>query len=176
MKLLIVLFIAMLCVSTSVSPNRSASNKVEKQMLFKYIDKSIPSVQMYFNTKKYAKIDSNSERVMFRMARLETTYRGPLQYDYNPYRTSIADAFGPWQIILSTGNMVNNRIRRVKDGKITKEDLMFNIPLSTNLASAYLRSEYDNHGSWFLATGVYNSGKIKNWVKETIDYTRYATM
>jgi soluble lytic murein transglycosylase-like protein len=94
---------------------------------------------------------------------LETGYKGPFDFDYNPYQTSHMGAQGPMQIITRWAHPYAHR-------RLSEKELRTNIDLNVKISMQMLQKWYQIHGDWTLATGAYNSGSpIRN------DYAVYAS-
>lgn len=107
-----------------------------------------------FNVPKY---------IAYNVAYLETGYKGPFHFDYNPYQTSPMGAQGPMQIITIYAYPYVKR-------KISDKELKTNIDLNVKVSMQMLQKWYQIHGDWTLAAGAYNSGQpIRN------DYAVYAS-
>jgi soluble lytic murein transglycosylase-like protein len=89
--------------------------------------------------------------IAYNVAYLETKYRGPFHWNYNPYLTSYAGAEGPMQIMPSTANGIH---KSYIDREILRTDLRLNIETSMKLLSIL----YDKYGNWSLVCGYYNTG------------------
>ncbi len=57
------------------------------------------SLQMYESIEHWSDSFNIPKHIAYNVAYLETRYRGPFDFDYNPYQTSFAGAVGPMQII-----------------------------------------------------------------------------
>lgn len=126
------------------------------------VELSPPSLQVYYRTLEYSEKYNVPTYISFGMARKETTYRGPLQYSYTPVQISSGNALGTYQILLSTARWFT------KDYSISKQDLLHNIKLNTEIGVSYVREQYDTYGSWSKATGYYNTGYpiVNGYAKE----------
>jgi len=119
----------------------------------KYLSKSPPRIQLFYYTNYYCDIYDVPERVAWRVLRLETNYRGPLDVDYNPIQISSANALGPWQLLYSTARFMYDEKQ-----SITKQRVLKDIRLNTKLGLKYLRYLYDIYGNWTTVAGYYNTG------------------
>lgn len=111
-----------------------------------------PSLKVYYRTIQYADKYDVEYYIGFGMVRKETGYRSPFQWTYRPDQISSANAYGSFQILLSTARWFWN------DNSITKEDLLYDIDLNTEIGLAYIKDRYDEYGDWYLACGYYNTG------------------
>lgn len=139
-----------------------------KYTLETYIQVSPPSVQVYYYTKKYCEQYNVPETVAFGIAKLETSYLGPNLNSYNPEQTSYANAYGTYQLLLSTARDMYEGNRN----ELTPEMLLSDVRLNTQLGIKYLRYLHDIYGNWKIVCGYYNTGypKINQYA---IDATKY---
>lgn len=149
-----VLLVGLLVLITSVR-----TSGLEKETLkptpdfYKSIEIKNPTpIEMYENLEKYSKEYGIPKYVFYNIAFLETRYRGPFDWGYNPEKTSCVGALGPMQIMPSTANMICGE--KVPLDKL-KNDMRLNIEISAKL----LRRLYDKYGDWKLVCGCYNTGK-----------------
>lgn len=133
-----------------------------------YIKLTPYSVQVYFYTKKYAKKYNVPEEIAFSVAQLETNYLGPNMFKYKPNQTSIANAYGTYQLLLSTARYMYEG--NIKD--ITPNILLKNVKINTRLGIKYIRHLYDKYNSWIIACGYYNTGypKINQYARDAVKY------
>lgn len=110
------------------------------------------SILMYENLEKYSDEYDIPKHIIYNIAFLETTYKGPFDWSYNPARTSPVGAVGPMQIMPATANGICDR--KVSVNKL-KTDIQFNIETSVKL----LRKLYKKYGDWEVVCGCYNTGK-----------------
>jgi hypothetical protein len=117
---------------------------------------SPPSLQTYYLIEKYCDSFKVPRYIVYNVAFKETRYRGPFDWDYNPYQSSGSGAVGAMQITLSTANNINSKdVKR----KTLKNNLELNISTSVKL----LKQLHKTYGDWASACGCYNTGKpIKN--------------
>jgi len=135
------------------------------------------SLIMYNLIEKYSKEYHVPRYVAYNVAYLETKYRGPFDWNYNPYLTSSAGAVGPMQIMPSTARGLNRK--KVSTNQL-RTDLEYNIMTSMKLLS----KNYRMYGSWAIACGCYNTGRPivndygsfcasnKNYKKNWVTYSR----
>ena len=154
---ILLLSMLMLLTTDSIGINTIANGMPlevrESKLTESYLRYAPASVQMNFSIRKYAAVYKVPLVVAYKIPRLETNYKGPLQFEYIPSQTSNMDAFGPFQILLSTGREVSG------NPNLTKEELLNNIDLNVMLGLKYLRQLYDEYHSWSLAAGYYNTGR-----------------
>lgn len=125
--------------------------------------KGTVSFQMYESIEHWSDSFGIPKYIAYNVAYQETRYKGPFDFDYNPYQTSGAGAVGPMQIITKWGQPFIKR-------KITEKELRTNIDLNVMLSMKILKNWYSIYHDWTLACGAYNSGRpIRN------DYAIYAS-
>lgn len=112
---------------------------------------SPPSLQVFYRTIQYSDKYNVPTYISFGMVREETSYRNPFQWAYRPNQISSGNAYGSYQILLSTA-------RWFWDKNITKEDLLYDIDLNSEIGIAYVKDKYDSYGDWRFALGRYNTG------------------
>ena len=113
---------------------------------------SPPSLQMYKYIKAYADTFDIPVRFAFGVAKIETGYKGPFHWKYNPAQTSCAGAVGPMQIMLPTARGLN------KDG-VSKEKLRTDIEYNIKTSMKYLHRLYCKYRNWKIVFGCYNTGR-----------------
>lgn len=86
-----------------------------------------------------------------------------VESDYDSHALSHAGAAGAWQIIPSTGRLLDIQQDWWFDGRL-------DIVSATDGALTYLQSMYDRFGSWKLALAAYNCGP--SCVSRAINYNR----
>ena len=111
----------------------------------------VPSIQLYFAIKKYAKEYNIPEEYAFGIAFVETGYQGPLHFDYNHKQTSSVGALGPMQVMPNTAKFING-------SKPTNEKLKSDIDYNVQTSMKLLRWLKDKYGSWLVVFGYYNTG------------------
>lgn len=109
------------------------------------------SLKMYYLLEKYSNEYSIPKYIAYNVAYLETGYKGPFHWSYNPHQVSFAGALGPMQIMPKTGEWLT-------DGKSTKQSLKMDIELNINLSMKLLRWLHDKYGDWAIVCGYYNTG------------------
>jgi len=160
--LLSLLLLLFFIVGTHSFPLQQYPNNVKVNVVKKY---SPPCVDLYFNIKKYADSFNIPKKYAFGVARMETGYRGPKHFKYNPSQTSTSNAVGPMQIKLNTARWVN------KDSvmlKVLKNNIEYNVMTSLK----YLRNLKDRFKTWEKALGYYNTGypKPNEYAYKIINY------
>jgi soluble lytic murein transglycosylase-like protein len=113
---------------------------------------SPPCLQMYKHIKAYADTFDIPIRFAFGIARVETGYKGPFHWKYNPAQTSCAGAVGPMQVMLTTARGLN------KD-KVSIEQLKTDIEYNVRTSMKLLRRLYNMYGNWKVVFGAYNTGR-----------------
>lgn len=131
---------------------QQASNQTTMRVPQLVTEKSPPCLQMYYYIKAYADTFDIPLRYAFGIANTETSYNGPLDWNYNPALTSSAGAVGPMQVMVSTARWIN------KDN-VTKEELKTNIKYNVYTSMKLLRKLFNRNGDWKLAFGEYNTGR-----------------
>lgn len=126
------------------------------------------SLKMYYLIEKYSIEYSVPKHIAYNVAFLETGYKGPFHWKYNPHQTSVAGALGPMQIMPKTGKWLTN-------GESTKDELKMDIELNIRLSMKLLNWLYDRYGDWGLACGYYNTGypKINDYAEYCIENLNY---
>jgi soluble lytic murein transglycosylase-like protein len=121
------------------------------------------SLQMYESIEHWSDSFDVPKYIAYNVAYLETGYRGPFDFNYNPYQTSHMGAQGPMQIITRWAHPYAGR-------RLSDKELKTNIDLNVKISMQMLRRWYSIHRDWTLACGAYNSGQpIRN------DYAVYAS-
>jgi soluble lytic murein transglycosylase-like protein len=124
----------------------------ETYAMEQYVKASPSSTQLYYFIEKYARIYGVPVAVAFRIAKMETNFRNPLNFRYKHNQTSIANAYGPMQVLHTTAVYVSG------NDSLTTDQVLNDIELNVFLSMKYLRQLYDKYGSWALAAGYYNTG------------------
>jgi hypothetical protein len=110
-----------------------------------------PCIQMYHYIEFYADSFNIPKRYAYGVARVETGYKGPFHWRYNPSQTSSANALGPMQILLSTARGLN------KD-HVSRERLKTDIKYNVRTSMKMLRRLYKKYKNWGIVFGYYNTG------------------
>ena len=157
-----VFILSLFIVGTHTFPLQQYPNNVEVNVIKK---PSPPCVDLYFTIEKYADSFNIPKIYAFGVARMETGYRGPKHFKYNPSQTSTSNAVGPMQIKLNTARWVN------KDSvtlSVLKNDIEYNVMTSLK----YLRNLKDRFKTWEKALGYYNTGypKPNEYAHKIINY------
>lgn len=109
-------------------------------------------LEMYENLEKYSEKYEIPKHVFYNIAYLETRYRGPFDWNYNPKRTSSAGALGPMQIMPSTANYICKE-------NISNEKLKNDIELNISISAMLLKKLHNKYKNWKLVCGYYNTGR-----------------
>jgi len=121
------------------------------------------SLQMYESIEHWSDSFNVPKYIAYNVAYLETGYRGPFDFNYNPYQISHMGAQGPMQIITRWAYPYVGH-------HLTDKELRTNIDLNVKISMQMLSVWYKIHKDWTLACGAYNSGQpIRN------DYAVYAS-
>ena len=124
---------------------------------------SVIPIQMHDALEKYSDSFNVPKHVAYNVAYLESRYKGPLHWDYNPSLTSSSGAVGPMQIIPRYAHKFAGR-------KLSVKELKNNIDLNVMVSMKMLRKWHSIHHDWTLACGAYNTGQpVRN------SYAQYAT-
>jgi len=110
-----------------------------------------PCVQLYYAIERYAEKYGVPKRIAYNVAKHETGYEGPLDWDYNPALESSTGAVGPMQVLLSTGKMYGG-------SDLTKKELKHDIDLNVEISMKFLARLHKQYGKWDVALGYYNTG------------------
>ena len=164
-----ILFIILLfsTIGNQINPMERMNDARDKELIFNAnLEKSPPCIQVYYYTKYYCKIYNVPEWFAFRILKQETGYKGPSHLIYTNKQISIANALGPYQVLLSTGRDIHDDYF-----PLTKELLLSDIRLNTKLGVKYMAWLYSQYNNWRTVAGRYNSGKSEDqWPAETKRY------
>jgi soluble lytic murein transglycosylase-like protein len=149
-----VLLVGMLILVTSVRTSGfEKSIESPTPNFYKSFEIESPTpIEMYENLEKYSEQYEIPKYVFYNIAFLETTYRGPFDWDYNPEKTSCVGALGPMQIMPSTANMICGK-------KVPQDELKTNMELNIEISAKLLKKLYDKYKDWKIVCGCYNTGK-----------------
>lgn len=111
-----------------------------------------PCLQMYYYIEQYADSFNIPKRYAYGVANVETGYRGPFHWRYNPKQTSCAGAVGPMQVMLSTARGLN------RDG-VSRDRLLTDIEYNVYTSMKLLRRLYNLRRNWKVVFGEYNTGR-----------------
>ena len=110
------------------------------------------SIQMFEYIEKYSTEYDIPKYVAYNVAYKETTYRGPFDWKYNPFRTSCVGALGPMQIMPTTSYSINKV-------KYPNHKIMMDIELNIKTSMKLLRKLHNKYNNWNLVCGHYNTGR-----------------
>ena len=139
------------CLALILFPKEEPKDPYIGDMTEEEIDKSIPSIRVYYYIKKYCKEYGIPEKYAFGIAYQETRYQGPLDSSYNHKQISSSGAVGPMQII-------PRYARKHVGRKVTGKELRNDIKLNVRVSMSMMKDWYKIHGDWGLAFGAYNTG------------------
>lgn len=129
-------------------------NKTEEQQLIsEYSSQEVVPVSIEL----YNIIESKSEQygipkyIAYNVAYMESRYRGPFHWSYNPYLTSSAGAQGPMQIITRYAHKFVGRT-------VTPKELRTDLEMNVDVSMKMLKRLYGIYGKWDLVLGYYNTG------------------
>jgi soluble lytic murein transglycosylase-like protein len=120
-------------------------------------------LQMYNIIERKSKEYKIPRYILYNVAYLETGYRGPFDWSYNPELTSSAGAQGAMQIITRYAHTHAGRY-------VTSKELRTDIELNITISCKMLRTLYKEYGRWDLVLGYYNTG-----YPQVNEYASYAT-
>lgn len=109
------------------------------------------SVAMLIAIDKHAEKYNIPKKYAFGIAYTETSYKGPMQWNYNPSLVSPAGALGPMQIMPSTADMIWGE-------KISRKKLLTDINFNVETSMILLKKLYDKYKNWKIVFGCYNTG------------------
>ena len=110
-------------------------------------DSSPTSLHMYYLLINASKKYDIPKHILFNVAYLETGYKGPFHWQYNPYQTSFAGAQGPMQIITRWSHSYAGRTLTPKE---LRTDLKLNIDVSCKMLVKLKKCI--NVGIWLLGS------------------------
>ncbi len=129
---------------------------------------SPPCLKTYYLIEKYSKRYNIPKHIAYSIAYQETNYKGPFDWDYNPFVSSSSGAHGAMQIMLSTANFVNDTVTKKS---FLKKNLEYNIATSMKL----LRNLHNQYKNWAKVCGCYNTGRpiINDYAKFCMKNKKY---
>jgi soluble lytic murein transglycosylase-like protein len=147
------LFIASVCLllMASITPNPPKLKEKPLRDMNPITPEDPPCLQMYHCIEYYADSFNIPKRYAYGVAKVETGYKGPFHWRYNPAQTSCANALGPMQILLSTARGLN------KD-HVSREQLKTDIKYNVRTSMKMLRRLYKKYKNWGIVFGYYNTG------------------
>lgn len=144
-------FIILTSLSAVFDEDLSPSKRLEQASLK---PNSPVSLQMYYLIEKYSDEYKIPKHIAYNVAFLETSYKGPFDWTYNPYLISSAGAVGPMQVMVKTAEYVNKK-------NITKLNLKNNLELNISTSMKLLNKLYNQYEDWGITCGYYNTGYPK---------------
>lgn len=148
--LLIYLFLT-LVVLTCVGYLSNQEYKTLDLKRYKEVVTSPPCMKMFSIIEQSSDKFEIPKYILYNIAYLETNYKGPFDWRYNPFLTSSAGAVGPMQIIPRYASSFAGRY-------VTPAELKTNIELNIYVSCKILKSLYAKYKNWELALGFYNTG------------------
>lgn len=115
------------------------------------IENAPKCLKLYYLIEKYSEEYNVPKYVAYNVAYLETGYRGPFNWTYNPHQTSSVGALGPMQIMPSTADWINKK-------KISKSTLMNDLELNVTTSMKLLDKLHKQYKDWAVVCGFYNTG------------------
>ena len=112
-----------------------------------------PCVEMHHSIEKYMQIYQVPRHISYGVAFHETSYKGPLDWNYNQAKISSAGALGPMQMMYATAKSL------FPEEDFSKEKLLKDIDFNVHCSMKFLRHLYDKYGDWKIVLGAYNTGK-----------------
>jgi len=109
------------------------------------------SLRIYKLINKYSIEYNIPKHIAFNVAYLETTYRGPFDWDYKGNLKSMVGALGVMQIMPSTARHIISNIN--------KHELLYNDELNIMISMELMSSLYDKYNDWEKVCACYNTGK-----------------
>lgn len=123
-------------------------------------------IQTFYAIEKYSQEFDIPKDYAYGIAWSETRYAGPFHWEYDPCRTSSANALGPMQVMYSTAKML------YPEEKFTPEYLRDNIDFNVKCSMKLIRHLYATYGDWETVFGAYNTGKpiINGYSQYVVNY------
>lgn len=149
----IFIFILFVCLALTsgflLKKEKSESDEIVLKM--GGVDASPISLQMY-NLIESKSVEYNIPTyILYNIAWLETGYRGPFHWNYNPYRTSSGGAQGAMQIITRYAQAHTDSI-------VSSKELRTNLELNIDVSCSMLKELYKRYRRWDIVLGYYNTG------------------
>lgn len=159
-KIFLVLFILVFIIIVKFKDFKSYKNSYSSNKNKK--NNKVYCLDMYYAIEKYSKIYNIPNKYLYRVAYLETGYRGINHLNYNPKQVSSVGALGAMQIMPKTANYIWNE-------NIPKEKLINDVYFNVETAAKLLRRLYLKYKNWEIVFGYYNTGlAIKNKYAERV--------
>lgn len=153
------------CVLILVTAFGSSSETEESSIIAEYSRQEVVpvSIEMYNIIEQKSKEYNVPKHIAYNVAYMETRYRGPFDWKYNPYLTSSAGAEGPMQIITRYAHKFVGRT-------VTPKELRTDLEMNVEVSMKMLKKLYGMYGRWDLVLGYYNTG-----YPQVNEYARYGS-
>lgn len=129
------------------------------------------SLKMYYTIENKSDQYNIPNYILYNIAYLETRYKGPFDFGYNPYLESSAGAQGPMQVITRYAHHHYEGER-----KLNNYDLRTNIELNVDICCKKLNVLYKKYGRWDLVLGYYHTGRpvVDSYTKYILNNKDYS--
>ena len=125
-----------------------------------YIDKRVvdvvklspPPLQVYYYINIYSAKYNVPKEIAFGVARMETGFKDPMNFNYRASQTSNMKAYGAMQVLLSTAKYVSGK------HDITENDLLYDIRFNVETSMKMLSDLHNKYHDWNKVLGYYNTG------------------
>jgi soluble lytic murein transglycosylase-like protein len=144
--LFILLCVSVIAFNTKTEPTWNKYYELGKN------EDALPSYRMFYLIETYSDSFGIPKHIAYNVAFKETTYRGPLDTTYNPYRTSNAGAVGAMQIMPRYASYFAGF-------PVSRKQVMHDLELNVWLSMKILAKHYGTYKNWSLACGAYNTGR-----------------
>jgi hypothetical protein len=126
------------------------------------------SLQTYYLIEKYSTLYEVPKHIAYNVAYLETRYKGPFDWNYNPFLTSSAGAVGAMQVMEKTAEYITKK-------NIRKSTLKNNLELNISTSLKLLQVLHKKYKDWSIACGCYNTGypKVNDYATFCISNRNY---
>lgn len=153
------------CILILVTAFGSSVETEEQRMIAEYSSQeNVPaSIELYNIIEKKSEEYGIPKHIAYNVAYMETRYRGPFHWSYNPYLTSSAGAQGPMQIITRYAHHFVGRT-------VTPTELRTDLEMNVDVSMKMLKRLYGMYGRWDLVLGYYNTG-----YPQVNDYASYGS-
>jgi len=111
-----------------------------------------PCIKLYDHLATYSKKYGVPFHIAVGVAKKETSYGGPFDWQYDPKQISSADAYGAMQIQAPTAGDVWKR-------KVTRRELLNDLEFNVHTSMKLLAKLHKRYGDWAVALGCYNTGR-----------------
>jgi soluble lytic murein transglycosylase-like protein len=153
------------CVLILVTAFGSSTDYEEQRIINEYSSQEIvpTSIELYHIIERKSEEYGIPKHIAYNVVYMETRYRGPFHWNYNPYLTSSAGAQGPMQIITRYAHHFVGRT-------VTPTELRTDLEMNVDVSMKMLKKLYRMYGQWDLVLGYYNTG-----YPQVNDYARYGS-